>query len=294
MRFASLRNWSLVLLLALPIAVQAQSGAKPKKLKAPTPDPDRIYDLVSHPAEPEGGLEAYDKYLNDHLNYPTKALEGKVQGIDSVQFIVEKNGRISNVKLVQGFDPDCDAEALRVIRAAPKWVPARHRGEVVRQRITVPIAFAPPGAGSKEALAEVVAEVPVVGGVDATTSAPAGAATASAPANTPAGRPAGPKVIQPEVGAQPVGGTEAFFKWVQDNLQYPAAAKRQKLEGKVRVEFMIEPDGSLSNVKALNHLGGGLEQEAIRVIKAAPNWEPARYQGQAIRQKMVVPVIFQL
>lgn len=274
----------MALLLVLPLASQGQTDPKPK-LKAPKVDPDQVYDMVTNPAEPEGGLEAYDRYLNDHLNFPTKALEGKVFGVDSVRFIVEKNGRISNVTLIHGFDPECDAEAVRVIKAAPKWKPARHRGDVVRQRITVPIVFAPPSpTHAQAAMGDVSADVPPK----------ASDPTPATSAGTPPTTGSGPKIIQPEVSAQPVGGIDAFFGWVQKNLRYPEAAKRQKLEGKVRVEFMIEPDGSLSNVKALNHLGGGLEQEALRVIKSAPKWEPAKYQDQPIRQKMVVPVIFQL
>ena len=97
----------------------------------------------------------------------------------------------------------------------------------------------------------------------------------------------------PESAATYPGGTDAFFAWVKQNIKYPAAAKAQKLEGKVKVEFIIEPDGSLTNAKILNHLGGGLEQEALRLIAVSPKWTAAVYQGKPIRSKMVLPIIFQ-
>ncbi len=273
--------------LTLPPALaQAQ---KPPKLVAPKEDPNRIFDALAEPAQPVGGTEAFSRYLDDHLNYPTRALEKRIQGTDSVTFVVEKNGTLSNVTLLKSFDPDCDAEALRVVKAGPKWKPGKHRGQPARQRITIPIVFAlAPATG--QALRGDSATIPAA----ARPGAPANSPTVIT--NTPIGTPStdGLKLVQPEKGAQPVGGTDAFFAWVQKNIQYPEAAKRQQLEGKVRVEFTIEPDGSLTNVKAMNHLAGGLEQEAIRIIKSAPKWEPATYQGQPMRQKMIVPVIFQL
>jgi periplasmic protein TonB len=291
MMLSPLRRFCLLTFLGtLTLApALAQNGQKPPKLVTPKEDPNRIFDALAEPATPVGGGEAYGRYLDDHLNYPTRALEKRVQGTDSVSFVVEKNGTISNVTLVKGFDPDCDAEALRVVKAGPKWKPGKHRGQVARQRVTLPIVFAlAPATG--QALRSDSATIPAAARPTASTSSP------TVVTNTPIPPPStdGLKLVQPEKGAQPVGGTDAFFAWVQKNIQYPEAAKRQHLEGKVRVEFTIEPDGSLTNIKALNHLAGGLEQEAIRVIKSAPKWEPAMYQGQPMRQKMVVPVIFQL
>ncbi|MBC8084688.1 MAG: energy transducer TonB, partial [Hymenobacter sp.] len=65
-------------------------------------------------------------------------------------------------------------------------------------------------------------------------------------------------------------------------------------EGRVMVEFIIQKDGSLTDAKVLKPLGSGLDQEALRLIKTAPKWTPATYQGQPLKQKMVLPVLFQL
>ena len=300
---------SALVLLAAPAL--AQNGQKPPKLVAPKIDPDKIYDAVAEPAIPAVGFEAYSQFIDDHLNFPTSALQRRVQGTDSVQFVIEKNGTTSNFVLLKGFDAECDAEALRVMKMAPKWKPARHRGEVVRQRVTVPVTFAlpdlPTGGGrfksdsallptSNPAAVQIQAPSPhtndpITVHRDASVPVPAPSAGTFANETT---LPNGLKVVAPATKATPPGGTDAFFVWIKQNIQYPAAARRAKAEGKLQVEFIIEPDGSLTNVKVLNHLPFGLEAEAIRLIKSAPKWTPAQYDGRSIKQKMVLPVIFQL
>ncbi|RFP63698.1 energy transducer TonB [Hymenobacter lapidiphilus] len=94
--------------------------------------------------------------------------------------------------------------------------------------------------------------------------------------------------------ARPVGGTDAFFEWIQTNQKYPALALQRKIDGKVMMEFIIEKDGSLTGIKPIKRLGSGLDEEAIRLLKAAPKWEPALYKGQPVKQKMVLPVVFSL
>lgn len=279
-------------------------GQKPPKLVAPKIDPNKIYDAVAEPAMPIVGLEGYAQYIDDHVNYPTKALQRGVQGTDSVQFVIEKNGSTSNFTLVKGFDAECDFEALRVLKAAPKWKPARHKGEVVRQRVTIPVTFSLPDAPSGGgAFRSDSALLPSGKAEDARIQPPSTHTgdpitvkrDASVPVPAPATTlPNGLKVVTPATKASPPGGNDAFFTWIQQNIQYPPGARRAKAEGKVQVEFVIEQDGTLSGVKALTHLPHGLEQEAIRLIKSAPKWTPATYEGRPIRQKMVLPVIFQL
>ncbi len=290
------------LLFAAIVPATAQNGKKPPKLVAPTADPNKIYDAVAEPAVPVVGFEVYAQFIDDHLNFPAAALQRRVQGTDSVAFVVEKNGTTTNFVLVKGFDAECDAEALRVLKLAPKWKPGKHRGQPVRQRVTIPVTFAlpdlPGGGGAFKSDSAVLAggRDPKIKAPSAHTSDPITIRTEAAPAQLGPGATLanGQKVVEPATKAEPPGGTDAFFTWLQENIRYPEAARRAKAEGKLQVEFMIEPDGSLTNVKPLNHLPFGLEQEAIRLILSAPKWTPAKHDGRAIRQKMVLPVIFQL
>ena len=70
--------------------------------------------------------------------------------------------------------------------------------------------------------------------------------------------------------------------------------KQDDPKGKVMVEFMVQPDGALTDARVLKKMGSGLDEEALRLIKTAPKWEPATYKGRPLKQKMVLPVIFQL
>ena len=79
--------------------------------------------------------------MSRYIKYPTKAIESKIQGRVIVQFVVNKDGSISNAKIVRSVDPDLDKEALRVINSMPQWKPGMQKGEPVSVKYTVPIVF---------------------------------------------------------------------------------------------------------------------------------------------------------
>lgn len=90
------------------------------------------------------------------------------------------------------------------------------------------------------------------------------------------------------------GGNAAFLKWVGKNLKYPSQAQRMGIEGKVYVQFVIEKDGSVTDVQAIKGIGGGADEEAVRVIKSAPKWSPGKQRGNPVRVRMILPISFQL
>lgn len=85
--------------------------------------------------------ENIQKWLSKHVKYPQIALENGVQGKVFVQFVVEKDGSVSNIKVVRGVDASLDKEAVRVVSVMPKWKPGKQRGKAVRVAYTLPIAF---------------------------------------------------------------------------------------------------------------------------------------------------------
>lgn len=97
-----------------------------------------------------------------------------------------------------------------------------------------------------------------------------------------------------EEPSEPIGGMAAFYKYVSDNLKYPEIAKGLALEGRVIVQFVIEKNGSLSNIEVLRGIGGGCDEEAVRVIRKAPAWKPAKQRGRPVKQRKVIPIIFKL
>ena len=94
--------------------------------------------------------------------------------------------------------------------------------------------------------------------------------------------------------AEPYGGYPAFYKYVSENMKYPLQARKMMIEGKVFIEFIVDKDGSLTNVSILKGIGAGCDEEALRVVKSHPNWKPPRQRGRPVKQKIVVPINFVL
>ncbi len=90
------------------------------------------------------------------------------------------------------------------------------------------------------------------------------------------------------------GGLDAMYKYLAQNIKYPQLARENNITGKVYVEFVVEKDGSVSNVKVLRDIGGGCGQEAVRVVKTMPKWTPGKQRGKAVRVAYRLPVNFNL
>lgn len=102
---------------------------------------DEIFVFVEDQPGYPGGDEARLKYLRENIKYPEMAKESGIQGTVYVTFVVEKDGRISNVKILRGIGGGCDEEAVRVIKGMPKWKPGKQRGRPVRAQFNMPIRF---------------------------------------------------------------------------------------------------------------------------------------------------------
>lgn len=88
------------------------------------------------------------------------------------------------------------------------------------------------------------------------------------------------------------GGMEALFKYMAENMKYPEDAKKQQVEGRVLVQFIVETDGSVSNTEVLMHVFPSLDAEAVRVISGMPKWIPGKQNGKVVRVKYTIPVSF--
>jgi periplasmic protein TonB len=92
----------------------------------------------------------------------------------------------------------------------------------------------------------------------------------------------------------PPGGMEGWNKYLRDNLKYPTQARRMGIEGTVYVAFVVNTDGSIQDVQVLRGIGGGCDEEAARVVTAAPKWEPGKQRGKPVRVRMRLPIRFKL
>lgn len=150
----------LLLLLSLPsLAIFAQqTPPAPKKdpdaeIKAISPveaedlqaqkhpDTSKIYTSVDQQPEFPGGVAAFQRYLAVNIRYPAKAFEEKKQGRVFVQFVIDREGAPIDVKIVRSVSSELDAEALRVVKNSPKWLPGKQSGVPVKVYYTIPINF---------------------------------------------------------------------------------------------------------------------------------------------------------
>ncbi len=102
---------------------------------------DEIFSIVEEPASPKGGMPAFYKYVFDKMKYPPQARRMGIEGKVFVEFVIGKDGSITDVRAVKGIGAGCDEEAVRVIQGAPAWSPGKQRGKSVKQRMVLPITF---------------------------------------------------------------------------------------------------------------------------------------------------------
>lgn len=102
---------------------------------------DKIFNVVEHKPQPKGGMSAFYNYVNKEMEYPNQARRMGIEGKVFVQFVVAKNGELTNVKVVKGLGAGLDKEAKRVVENAPRWEPGKQRGRPVKVRMVLPITF---------------------------------------------------------------------------------------------------------------------------------------------------------
>lgn len=238
--------------------------------RAQEPDSqDEIFTRVEQSAQFPGGISEFFKYLAGNIRYPDEAKRNKVIGKVFATFVVEKDGSLSNIKILRGIGSGCDEETVRVLKASPKWNPGKQDGKAVRQQYTVPVNFYLPGTeppASKRLFASVQQPQdpnnPIFTAVDESASFP--------------------------------NGMEGLFQFLSKNIRYPAQAKEGNVQGKVFVTFVVEKDGELSNIKVIRGIGSGCDEEAIRILKLSPKWNPGKQNGKAVRQQYTIPINFSL
>ncbi len=128
----------------LPVMFRLGEDADKKEASTQTEakvDENGIHQVCEEMPEFPGGMMECMNWLGKNINYPATAQEKGIQGRVIIQFVVERDGSITEPKVVRGIDPDLDKEALRVVSAMPNWKPGKHKGEVVRVKYTLPIMF---------------------------------------------------------------------------------------------------------------------------------------------------------
>lgn len=121
--------------------VVAPVSPEAKEVPADSTAKEEVFMVAEQMPEFPGGMKEMLKFLQENVKYPENAMKNNVQGRVIVQFVIEKDGTPTEFKVLRSVDPDLDAEALRVMKAMPKWKPGMQKGQVVRVKFTVPVSF---------------------------------------------------------------------------------------------------------------------------------------------------------
>jgi len=236
-----------------------------------------VFEMVEEMPEYPGGMGELLSFLSNNVRYPVSAQENGVSGRVVVSFIVEKDGSISNVEVVKAIDPDLDAEAVRVVGSMPKWTPGKNKGEIVSVKFNVPVTFK---------LSDGQPDTP-----SSNTSANNQAAQTITPVQIP-----GTDIFEVvEDMPEYPGGMGALLNYLGNAIKYPVSAQENGVSGRVVVTFIVEKDGSFSNIEVARAIDPALDAEAVRVVEAMPQkWIPGKQGGKAVRVKFNVPVTFRL
>ena len=209
-----------------------------------------------------GDLNTFRAWVQKNIKYPAEAFRNGEQGRVVLSFVVEKDGSVSNIQILQTPGKAFSEETRRVVAASPKWKPGEQRGEKVRVRYTLPVDFRITATAQ-----------------DTKTSENKGSGEEPfLVVDTP-----------PQFNGGDIG---EFRRWVQMNVKYPAEALGKNIYGKVLVTFVIEKDGSVGNAEILKSPDKSLAVEVLRVIGKSPKWTPGKQRGEAVRVKFGMPVDF--
>ena len=192
------------------------------------------------------------------MKYPEHALDAGIEGTVTVSFIVDEKGAIHDLKVTQPLEPGLDAEALRIVSLlTTDWVPGTHNGKKASMEYSLPITFDIQKYRHYH--------------------------------NTALG-----KSPQPYPGKMPSPAFD-LNQFLMDNLVYPSKARDKNKEGRALVKFVVNEDGTISDVQIQKSAGNDdLDNEAMRVISKMPKWHPGIIDGQPVKVYFTLPVNFSL
>lgn len=226
------------------------------------------------PPEPFGGDQAVRWLCEQEIRFPEAALKAAVDGEVELGFVVQANGDLKDLHVNRSVRPDVDAEAMRVLRLV-RWHPASVGGSALDREHQYTIPFSVKRymkTHGHEAMAPRAYDMLPP---DSSLTLYADRQCDSLP------MPMIPK------------GLRGLPIYLGQNLRYPEDARRRDIQGKVGLEFVVETSGSVSNLRATEALGGGCDDEAMRLIRSI-TWRPAFKGGKRVRCIMKMDIQFRL
>lgn len=226
------------------------------------------------------------EFIYSNIKYPKEAITNDIQGTVAIRFVVEENGQLSGLEIKRGIGGGCDEEVLRVARKMPLWTPGKQKGEAVPVEFVLPVKFkldakkanttkkkpTPPTPPTPEEgdIFRVVQDMPRFPGCEAET----------------------------DVEVRKKCAQKKMLEFIYSNVQYPANAKEQGIEGTTVVRFIINKAGQIEHPEMLREIGGGTSEEVLRIVKMMnhmeESWIPGKQSGKKVAVYYNLPIKFKL
>lgn len=245
-----------ILLLSISL-VTAQPKVYPEK------------EVDANPGFPDGGWNSWISFVEKNFKWMPEKNAKHI----GVEFTVQINGTVTDVKIINPNGSPNEKEALRVMSLSPKWSPATVKGKAVACRLSRGM-FNPyfnDGDGGFGAI---------------TIEAPKGDPSPSISESQEDNNIYNTAGI--EVKPEFPGGLQKFYDFFNTNFKLPEG---EELNGKIFASFIIEKDGSLTDIKVIRDIGFGTGKEAIRVLKMSPKWNPGQQNGKTVRVMYTLPFV---
>jgi TonB family protein len=217
--------------------------------------------------------EKIAQHLVTYLKYPPEAKKAGEEGVAVISFVVRKDGDVTDLMLDEDPGYGMGAAAMKAVkRLSKEWLPGEHLGEVASVRMKIPVQFEIPD--------EQVEEKSAIQSTDVYT------------------------VVDEMPSFKGCGGKDAvesrkctfqkIMEYTNTNLKYPEEAKTAKVEGTVKVKFIIDEEGNVTSPSIVEGIGGGCDEEALRLISSMPQWNAGHQDGQPVKVEMELPLRFQI
>ncbi|MBO9676098.1 MAG: TonB family protein [Sphingobacteriaceae bacterium] len=252
------------------------------------PEKITIAPKISVDGKTDPNWKEFYQFLGRRIKYPTAAKSGEIQGNTQIRFNL-KSGRITNIRSNVELGAGCDDEVMKAILAYKGFK------AVANGKYALTVSFRIPESSEefKNKLLPKSGEYVNLNHINITSYLPKATETevnSFKSENTDKVYDFVSIEKQPEFP----GGIAKFYKYIGGNIKYPKLAQENNVQGKVFLSFVVEKDGSLSDIQITRGLGSGTDEEAIRVLKESPKWNPGIQNGLAVRVKYNINVNFML
>lgn len=280
MSSATIRNNEEILTVAEAIPLDAPISTVKEIISRPVVGSGNIPTMINHQKPLNADWQSFYNFIRRVITYPKLAKKEGIYGYSQVKFKI-KNGQVEELSTVKKLGGGCDTEVMKSLLAYEGFKASQDGNYTLKVKFDLPDAskkgINPGPLKGYTPLNEIVV-------------------TAYNKANPPIEE--GKDKIHDfvSVDTQPTfpGGMAFFYSYLKKSVKYPEEAQKEKIQGKVFLSFIVETDGTLTNITVERRLGGGTDEEAIRVLKESPKWIPGTLNSAPVRVKYNIPISFNL